>query len=76
MAKKKKKSKIDVFTRLLTKYTDSKGWHEVPGPDSGVGLDYWYRASDGSEAYVNVDQGWTKIILLPDEEVIFEGQMD
>lgn len=33
------------------------GWKEMDGPDSGVGVDYWFVHKSGLEAYVNVDQG-------------------
>jgi len=32
-------------------------WEDLGGPDSGVGVDYWYRQrSTGKEAYLNLDQ--------------------
>ncbi|MFZ5497281.1 MAG: hypothetical protein ACOZE5_18315 [Verrucomicrobiota bacterium] len=37
--------------------TQPEEWSEVDGPDSGCGVDHWYRHADGTEAYVNADQG-------------------
>ena len=32
-------------------------WEVLDGPDSGVGVDFWYRdRGSGSEAYLNLDQ--------------------
>jgi len=61
------------FPRFLKRITGISGWKEVNGPDSGVGLDYWYRAG-GHDAYVNVDQGVMTVSI--DKEVVFEGDAD
>lgn len=38
--------------------TGPDDWIAIDGPESGVGVDYWYRnKSTGAEAYVNDDQG-------------------
>jgi hypothetical protein len=38
--------------------TSESDWEEMDGPDSGVGIDYWYRnVETGDEVYVNEDQG-------------------
>ena len=32
-------------------------WESLDSPDSGVGVDYWYRhRGTGQEAYLNLDQ--------------------
>lgn len=36
-------------------------WEGRDGPDSGVGVDYWFEHTDGCTAYVNVDQGEVSI---------------
>ena len=44
----------------LSRETDTpiKDWEEIDGPDSGVGVDHWFRNKEtGREAYVNEDQG-------------------
>lgn len=61
------------FPALLKKVSGVGGWQEVSGPDSGVGLDYWYRAGR-HEAYINVDQG--HMVVSVDQEVVFEGSAD
>ena len=44
------------FEGMLEKLTGVSGWEETDGPDSGCGVDYWYRAEGGLSAYANVDQ--------------------
>lgn len=58
------------FPAFLEKVSGSGGWQEVRGPDSGVGLDYWYLAGR-HEAYINLDQGHLTVSV--DQEVVFEG---
>lgn len=42
---------------ILRELTGLDGWEEAEGPDSGVGVDYWYvREASGHGAYVNLDQ--------------------
>jgi hypothetical protein len=37
--------------------TSAGDWETLDGPDSGVGVDYWYRhRGTGQEAYLNLDQ--------------------
>ena len=37
--------------------TSADDWEDLNGPDSGVGVDYWYRhRGTGAEAYLNLDQ--------------------
>ena len=41
---------------ILT-YTREDDWEALDGPDSGVGVDYWFRhRTTGAEAYANLDQ--------------------
>ena len=61
------------FPRVLRRITGIGGWQEVNGPDSRVGLDYWYRAGN-HEAYINLDQGVMTVSI--DKEVVFEGDAD
>ena len=61
------------FPAFLKRITGIGGWQEVRGPDSGVGLDYWYRAGR-HEAYINVDQGHLTVSI--DQEVVFAGSAD
>ncbi|MGO8925668.1 MAG: hypothetical protein ACLQU3_02055 [Limisphaerales bacterium] len=38
-------------------HTSADDWESLDGPDSGVGVDYWYRhRGSGAEAYLNRDQ--------------------
>jgi hypothetical protein len=44
---------------VLASVTDTSAddWESLDGPDSGVGIDYWYRhRGSGAEAYLNRDQ--------------------
>jgi hypothetical protein len=61
------------FPAFLKKVSGVGGWQEVRGPDSGVGLDYWYRAGR-HEAYLNLDQGHLTVSI--GQEVVFEGSVD
>ena len=61
------------FQVFLKKITGIGEWKEVNGPDSGVGLDYWYRAGN-HDAYVNIDQGFMTVSI--DKEVVFQGSAD
>ena len=59
---------------VLASVTDSmvKDWEDMDGPDSGVGVDFWFRnRKSGAEAYVNLDQGHLTISL--DGEKIYDG---
>lgn len=38
-------------------HTSADDWESLDGPDSGVGVDYWFRhGGTGKEAYLNRDQ--------------------
>ena len=55
---------------MLEKLTGLHHWTEVRGPDSGCGLDYWYK-SGRHVATINVDQSY--LIILLDGETICAG---
>jgi hypothetical protein len=45
-------------------HTSADEWESLDGPDSGVGVDYWYRhRGTGNEAYLNLDQDHLTISL-------------
>ncbi len=49
-------------------------WKDLDGPDSGVGVDYWYRhRQTGAEAYLNLDQDHLTISV--DDERVFDGEL-
>ena len=62
------------FPAFLEKLTETKGWKEISGPDSGVGLDYWYGNAEGSEAYINIDQGEMSVSI--DDDVVWQGSSE
>jgi hypothetical protein len=38
-------------------HTSADDWKSLDGPDSGLGIDYWYRHRGiGEEAYLDLDQ--------------------
>jgi hypothetical protein len=38
-------------------HTHEDDWEDLDGPDSRVGVDYWFRhRTTGAEAYANLDQ--------------------
>jgi len=68
---------------FLKSLTGDESWAETNGPDSGMGLDYWYRNDDGEVAYINIDQFEMTITKLTydgdelmDEETIYEGSAE
>ncbi len=55
--------------------TDPQNWKEMDGPDSGSGLDYWYRnESTGEEAYLNLDQTFLEVSV--GGETLFAEELD
>jgi len=36
-------------------------WEAIDGPETGVGVEYWFRHGDGREAYVCDDQGEIRV---------------
>jgi len=65
------------FPGLLAALTDTRRarWKEESGPDSGCGLDYWYKHPDYDLVYINVDQGYVKISVCATDEVLYEGML-
>lgn len=52
--------------------TLAKDWEDLDGPDSGVGVDYWYRhRTSGAEAYINLDQD--HLMISVDDERVYDG---
>lgn len=52
--------------------TLEKDWEDLAGPDSGVGVDFWYRhRKSGAEAYLNLDQD--HLIISVDGERVYDG---
>jgi len=53
-------------------HTHEGDWEDVNGPDSGVGVDYWFRhRTTGAEAYANLDQDHLTISVEGDR--VFNG---
>jgi len=49
--------------------TDKDDWEEAHGPDTGVGLDYWYvNGSTGETAWINLDQMMMEVRFSWDDE--------
>lgn len=48
-------------------------WESFDGPDSGVGVDYFYRNKQGKEVYINLDQ--THVTISDEEETHFSGEV-
>lgn len=55
---------------MLTKLFGGK-WEEIDGPDSGVGIDHWFRNEQGEEAYINDDQSF--LTIQKDGETVWSG---
>ena len=54
-------------------HTSSEDWESLDGPDSGVGVDYWYRnRGTGAEAYLNRDQDHLNISV--DGEKLYNAE--
>jgi hypothetical protein len=52
--------------------TSASDWEELDGPESGVGVDYWFRhRKTGAEAYANLDQDHLRISV--EDEVVFDA---
>jgi hypothetical protein len=55
-------------------HTSADNWETLGGPDSGVGVDYWYRhRGTGKEAYLNRDQDHLTISV--DEEKLYDAEV-
>lgn len=53
--------------------TKPEEWTEADGPDSGVGVDYWFVHDDGTTCYVNYDQGHIVFELIDDTGDVFDS---
>ena len=54
-------------------HTSADDWASLDGPDSGVGVDYWYRhRGTGAEAYLNLDQDHLNISV--DGEKLYNAE--
>ena len=54
--------------------TSADEWEDMAGPDSGVGVDYWYRhRQTGAEAYFNLDQDHLTISV--DGEKLYDAEL-
>ncbi|TMP99767.1 MAG: hypothetical protein E6L09_08645 [Verrucomicrobia bacterium] len=66
---------MPAVVELLASVTGStaEDWEVImDGPDSGVGVDFWFRnQKSGAEAYINLDQDHLTISV--DEEKIYDG---
>jgi|ERR1035441_3492310 hypothetical protein len=61
---------------VLASVTDTSAddWKLLDGPDSGVGVDYWYRHRDtGQEAYLNLDQDHLSISVAGQQ--VYDAQI-
>jgi len=56
---------------ILARLTGIVSWREVPGPQTGCGLDYWYTNPDGRRAYINIDQDQATVSI--DGECVYRG---
>jgi hypothetical protein len=55
-------------------HTSADDWESLDGPDSGVGVDYWYRhRGSGAEAYLNRDQDHLTISV--DGEKLYDAEV-
>lgn len=54
--------------------TSAADWEDMAGPDSGVGVDYWYRhRRSGAEAYLNLDQD--HLTMSVDGEKLYDAEL-
>lgn len=61
------------FPKILKTLTGQNNWKELDGPDSGCGVDYWYKSGE-SEAYINTDQDHCTISV--NGESVFSGDIE
>ena len=55
-------------------HTSADDGESLDGPDSGVGIDYWYRhRGSGAEAYLNRDQDHLTISV--DGEKLYDAEI-
>ena len=64
------KSPVDILASVTG--TRARDWQSLDGPDSRVGVDYWFRnRKTGQEAYLNLDQDYLTISV--DGERVYHG---
>ena len=55
-------------------HRSANDWESLDGPDSGVGVDYWYRhRGTGEEAYLNRDQDHLTISVA--EQQVYDAEL-
>jgi hypothetical protein len=55
-------------------HTSADDWESLDGPDSGVGVDYWYlHRGTSKEAYLNLDQD--HLIISVDGETLYDAEV-
>jgi len=55
-------------------HTSADDWESLDGPDSGVGVDFWYRhRGTGKEAYLNLDQDY--LTLSVDGAKLYDAEV-
>jgi hypothetical protein len=60
-------SGLDAAIYDLIQETDVRDWTEINGPDSGLGVDYWFESpSTNMIVNINNDQGVFSRIIYPD----------
>ena len=64
------KSPVDILASVTG--TRARDWQSLDGPDSRVGVDYWFcHRKTGPEAYLNLDQNHLTISV--DGERVYSG---
>ena len=65
-------SPLEVLASVTNTSIDD--WEVLDGPDSGVGVDYWYRhRHSGAEAYLNRDQDHLTVTV--DGDKVFDSEI-
>ena len=55
-------------------HTSADDWESLDGPDSGVGVDFWYRhRGTGQETYLNLDQDHLSISVTGQQ--VYDAQI-
>jgi hypothetical protein len=61
------------LSALLEDLTGAESWKEFEGPNSGSGVDYWFRNDAGHTVLVNLDEESLSIVV--DETIVFRGSI-
>lgn len=60
---------MTILTQLCDETATSlNDWTEASGPETGVGVEYWFQHSNGNFAYICDDQGDISITFPYDDE--------